>query len=253
MEKKTEKEIVNNIKRNCLNNYISKIIFITGMHTKYDISWKYYIIYKITCKDSNIKEGYVGSTQNFKYRETRHKYSCSNEKSDKYGLKLYQFIRAHGHFDNFVMEEIERIKCCNDTEARVKEREWYDTLDSTLNTNRPFVNKDSIEIKNPDLKKRCEICKYSCDTNYSLERHFGTKKHKINFEKKEEQTSSTNINKSNTIHDMIEDEQISSTNLNESNTIHDMKEEMKKMAQSLKEMSKEIADLKQNQKLANLN
>ena len=36
-------------------------------------------IYKIFCKDTTIKEVYVGSTTNFKHRNIHHKSDCNNE------------------------------------------------------------------------------------------------------------------------------------------------------------------------------
>jgi len=40
-------------------------------------------IYKIVCKDVNIKDCYVGSTTNFNRRKQEHKYNCNNVNSKK--------------------------------------------------------------------------------------------------------------------------------------------------------------------------
>jgi len=39
-------------------------------------------IYKIVCKDVNIKDCYVGSTTNFNRRKQEHKYNCNNVKTE---------------------------------------------------------------------------------------------------------------------------------------------------------------------------
>lgn len=148
------------------------------MHTKYIIAWRYYVIYKISCKDPNITEGYVGSTKDFHARELKHKNRCLDENDKNHNLKLYQFIRANGNFDNFVMEEIDKIKCYDYTEARIKENEWYDKIDSTLNSIRPFYNKEKKTRVKKEIKTfDCLTCEYSCFTKFSLQRHFKTTKH----------------------------------------------------------------------------
>lgn len=68
------------------------------------------IIYKIFCKDENIKECYIGSTNNLHIRKIKHKYSCNNNNSNRYHLKLYKFIRANSGWDNFdfiILEQYE--------------------------------------------------------------------------------------------------------------------------------------------------
>ena len=109
-------------------------------HTKYVLNFKYVVIYKITSKDNDIKEVYIGSTTDFESRKRAHKTACTAGK--RINQKIYKFIREHGVWSNFDMIQIDKIKCKkNDTTtARIREREWYDTLDldSTLNSNVPF-------------------------------------------------------------------------------------------------------------------
>ena len=48
-------------------------------------------IYKLIHKDDiNNENIYIGSTTNFRTRQSQHKTSCTNEKSKKYNLKVYQ-------------------------------------------------------------------------------------------------------------------------------------------------------------------
>ena len=47
---------------------------------------KLYCVYKISCKDSNIKNAYFGSTSNFYMRTANHKHSLNNYKGMKHHL-----------------------------------------------------------------------------------------------------------------------------------------------------------------------
>ena len=64
-----------------------------------------YYFYKISCKDVNIQDCYVGQTTNFKSRCNDHKSCCNNEKSKQYNRKVYQFIRDNGGWVNWTITE----------------------------------------------------------------------------------------------------------------------------------------------------
>jgi group I intron endonuclease len=87
-----------------------------------------YTIYKIYCKDENVKDCYVGSTKDFNKRIIKHKSIC--KKSDRL---LYNFIRNNGGFNNFNIEIIETLICENKNEALTRERFWIEELKSNLN------------------------------------------------------------------------------------------------------------------------
>jgi hypothetical protein len=112
------------------------------------------IIYKIICKDKNIKDVYVGSTTNFRVRKNNHKERCTK----RVEIKLYDFISKNGGWGNFEMIPIEEYKDCkNKLESRIREREWYEKLNSTLNSCYPQrlkseCNKEYYE-KNKDKYK----------------------------------------------------------------------------------------------------
>jgi len=68
------------------------------------------VIYNIFCKDENIKDCYIGSTNDLHRRKLNHKSTCNNINSDRYNIKLYNFIRANGGFENFdfiILEQFE--------------------------------------------------------------------------------------------------------------------------------------------------
>jgi hypothetical protein len=92
------------------------------------------IIYKLVCNDLNIKDLYVGYTTDFKSRKNKHKSNCNNQNSKDYNLKVYQFIRANGSWENWSMIEIEKYPCKDIYEATARERYYYELLGGTLNS-----------------------------------------------------------------------------------------------------------------------
>ena len=55
-------------------------------------------IYKLCCKDINIKDIYVGHSTDYKSRNYGHKNSCNNEKDEKYNRLLFQFLHQKDSF-----------------------------------------------------------------------------------------------------------------------------------------------------------
>jgi hypothetical protein len=91
-----------------------------------------YTVYKIVCNDPDIIDVYVGSTKNFYLRRNLHK-SHSTFKD----LKLYKTIRENGGWDNWSMIDIETLPCQTQSDRSIREKYWYDQLNSTLNTKVP--------------------------------------------------------------------------------------------------------------------
>lgn len=124
-----------------------------------------YIFYKIYCKDENIKDCYVGSTNNLIRRWKDHKSYCNNENNKSYSLKVYQFIRENGGINNFDIIEIEKNECDDKNEAHLKERYWIEKLNANLNSNIPsrkmneynkIYYEKNIEIIKEYKKEWCE-------------------------------------------------------------------------------------------------
>lgn len=168
------------------------------------------IIYKIYCKDDTIKDMYVGHTTNFVKRKYSHKTMCANVNNK---LKIYKIIRENGGWDNWEMVEIAKYNCKDNTEARIKEYEHYNSLKATLNSCIPYANKPKYvcnecniyytnetklnhhnyvnhKIINEEIMKNIEVtennaykctnCNFSCHKNSNWQLHIQTKKHKIN-------------------------------------------------------------------------
>lgn len=90
-------------------------------------------IYKIT--NSKTDDVYVGSTvQLLKNRFKSHR---SNANLNKAG-KLYDCMRIHG-IENFKIELLEEIDIQTQSEIGIKEKEYYDLLQSSLNMKNPNI------------------------------------------------------------------------------------------------------------------
>lgn len=172
---------------------------------KNPIKYSSTIIYKICCKDLNIKDLYVGHTTNFTKRKYGHKYRCNNENDKFYNFNVYRFIRDNGGWDNWEMIEIEKFACQDENEAKAKERYWIEKLFCTLNKYIPLRTikeyrethkKEKAEtnvkyrLKNKEILKEkkgklctCEICGVIYTHNHKS-RHEKSKFHINKLEEK---------------------------------------------------------------------
>ena len=95
------------------------------------------IFYKLVCKDTNVKECYVGHTTEFTNRKCSHKGRCTNPNNVKYNYRIYQIIRENGGWDNWDMVMIEQRSCANLMEATKIERQHYESSQLPVNNNIP--------------------------------------------------------------------------------------------------------------------
>lgn len=102
------------------------------------------IIYKICCKDELITDCYVGHTTNFKQRKIEHRYCCNNENAKSHNIKVYQFIRANGGYNNWEFIQIEEYPCENKKQATSRENYWVFEIKATLNDIMPIFNIDNF-------------------------------------------------------------------------------------------------------------
>lgn len=91
-------------------------------------------IYKLSCKDPEIKDIYIGSTTNFARRKQEHKKCCNNSNAKGYNYHVYKFIReTGGGFDNWEMVELERFNAVDKRNLHTRERYYLELLGATLN------------------------------------------------------------------------------------------------------------------------
>ena len=124
------------------------------------------IIYKIYCKDSTIKDTYIGHTTNFSKRKYQHKVTCNNNKND---LKIYKIINEHGGWENWDIIEIAKCNCKDAIEARIKENEYYLLENSSLNSVSPYIDK---------INYYCNTCKKKYNNKAEYQKHIASKSHK---------------------------------------------------------------------------
>lgn len=98
--------------------------------------------YKIVCRNTLIKDTYVGHTTDMKTRKGCHKRVCNNPNpNDKHhNTPVYQFIRTNEGWGNFDMIWLETKNCQNSMEARKRERELIEELNATLNRCNPYTS-----------------------------------------------------------------------------------------------------------------
>ncbi len=112
------------------------------------------IIYKLCCKDINIKEIYVGSTTNFRSRKAENKKDCKDK-----DRKVFVFIRENGGWENWDMVMIEEYPCDNIRQLLKRERYWIEELSAILNieipsrTNKEYYDENKKNISDKRKEK----------------------------------------------------------------------------------------------------
>ena len=104
-------------------------------------------IYKIVCKDENVKDLYVGRTCDITRRKYQHKHNCNNKKKSY----LYSCINLNGGWMNWEFVVIEQYPCDNSIDAGRREKYWIHLLMATLNINGLFSEDDNT---NSEYKKK---------------------------------------------------------------------------------------------------
>jgi len=133
--------------------------------TFYDKSIIYKLKHNEDYDDTNI---YIGSTSNFKNRKYQHKTACNNEKSKHYNVPVYQYIRANGGWNEWVMIPIEVYSCNSKNELEIRERHHIDFLRPTLNKQIP--TRTDKEYREDNKEKNKEYSKeYTKDNKEKIE------------------------------------------------------------------------------------
>ena len=160
------------------------------------------VIYKIYCKDPNIKDCYVGSTNDLKARKRQHKTVCNNSNDKSYTFKIYEFIRANSGFENFdfiILEQFENIMTKKDL-LKI-EGQYIKNNNATLNsqiagrTKKEYYDDNKKELyKNAKIyreQNKEKIVEYR--KQYREENKTKLKEdNKVKYEKNKEQISEKN-------------------------------------------------------------
>lgn len=119
------------------------------------VNYQKSVIYKLCCKDTTIKDIYIGSSVCKDRRKNEHKTHCNNssEKNKHRNRKVYKFIRENGGFNNWDMIIIEEYPCDNRIQLLQRERYWMEELNPTLNVDMP-ISEPEIYNKNREKEKK---------------------------------------------------------------------------------------------------
>ena len=124
------------------------------------------IIYKFECKNKTITDIYVGHTNNENTRIRTHK--CSyNGKGNNKSCKIYEFIRENGGWNNWEFIVLERFPFIKE-DAFIKEKEWYDRLNPTLNDRSPNGRILSSSEKAKRWRERIGLFECACGIKVSI-------------------------------------------------------------------------------------
>jgi len=87
-------------------------------------------VYKISCVDENIKEFYIGSTDDLNRRIIEHK----SRYNSGYDYNVYKFIRENGGISNWEINPIEIFSFLTVLELKEHEQFYLDEYKPKLNT-----------------------------------------------------------------------------------------------------------------------
>jgi len=153
---------------------------------KIKIDYSNTIFYKIYCKDTSVKELYIGHTTNFVQRKYAHKQGCINDKSANYKCKLYNVMRNNRGWDNWNMTIIAFHNCEDLYSAKKQEQQYFEEYNATLNSIEPLPPQNPIAkvavkpTRGVDVNSNhfvCTACNYSCSKKGDYNRHLLTRKH----------------------------------------------------------------------------
>jgi len=140
-------------------------------------------IYCIYCKDSNIPNIYIGSTNNLNKRITEHKQNYKNELRHHYKFKVYRFIRENGGFENWRFTLLERTYTDDKNDLRKLEQMYLDMFeeDLLLNNCRAFGHNQKQYMKEYTEKNKEKIRKqkkeYYLRNKEKIDKRQNEKKH----------------------------------------------------------------------------
>jgi hypothetical protein len=116
-------------------------------------------IYKISCKDPEITDCYVGSTTDHNSRKSAHKSNCNNKNCKLYNYPVYRYIRDNGGWENWEFVLLQDYPCRNKKQLNIRERYWFEKLGAKLNSCYPDrgkkeYNKEYREKNKQKLKEQ---------------------------------------------------------------------------------------------------
>ena len=106
------------------------------------------VVYKIFCKDNDIKDFYIGSTKDIKNRMRLHK------SKKNLPCRLYKTVRENGSWENWDYEILENCNVSSRTQLTFREKHYYNLLKPTLNSITPINTDEERKEKRKPRDKR---------------------------------------------------------------------------------------------------
>lgn len=145
------------------------------------------LIYKIVCKDLEVKDLYVGSTTDLCRRRYEHKKNCTHSCSKHHHLFVYRFIREHGDWDNWDVILVELYPCGTKEQLLARERHHIEQLGATLNKNIPSRTPEQYREENSEViaerAKQYRLKHQERLNAYDKQRYQEQREEKINWQK----------------------------------------------------------------------
>ena len=122
-------------------------------------------IYKLIKKDAlNDDMVYIGSTEDIKYRMSKHKIRCNNINSHKNNLKVYKYIRNNGGWDAWTYEIIDEVEVALRNDAARYEGEYIIKYDAINKLNVGVAGRTNKEYRKQNTEKIKEYNKEYSNT-----------------------------------------------------------------------------------------
>ena len=137
-------------------------------------------VYSIQCLDENIKEFYIGSTDNFNKRVKSHKDDYNSGRN----VKVYNFIRENGGISNWEINYIQKFKFLTKEELRQYEQRYLDDYKPELNANRAYITEEQ-KIEEQKIYSKEYRIKYSEKLKNQKKDNYEKHKEQILLKKKE--------------------------------------------------------------------
>jgi len=112
----------------------------------FKINYSKTTIYKISCKDLNIKDVFVGHTTNFIQRKYIHKKTYLNGINSS--NPIYNSIRENGGWNNWEVIVLEECECADAKDAKSREKYHYNKIHQEM---------EDIE-ENEEMEYKCDVC-----------------------------------------------------------------------------------------------
>ena len=103
-------------------------------------------IFKLSCKDINIPDCYVGYTSNFNKIKSYYNEFSTDINCDDYNLIRFKTIRENGGINNWIFEKLEEYNFTTQQDSNNRKRKWILKFKPSLNKKIKNNSLDNITL-----------------------------------------------------------------------------------------------------------